>query len=96
MNILAFVDHESGLRWENLRALVVEDMAAEVRAGYEAHKWPVDVYLWFRSERGPARGPDRFGTRFSFKMIFNSDDPGRFLHACALFGVDAATVPTLS
>ena len=115
VNILAFVDHKSGLRWEDLRALVIEDMAAETRARYEserhegegeldappfgqvkAGKWPVDVYLWFSSKRGPAAGPGRFGTRFSVKMIFSSNDPGRFLRACALFGVDAAAVPTLS
>ncbi len=107
VNILAFVDHESGLRWEDLRALATEDIAAEARAGYEgeskldtplgqakAAKWPVDVYLWFSSKRGPGRGPGRFGARFSFKMLFNSNDPGRFLHACTLFGVDAAAVPT--
>lgn len=113
VNILAFVDHQSGLGWTDLRALVTEDMAAEARSGYggeryeseseldaaplvqvKAGKWPVDVYLWFSSDRGPAKGPSRFGSRFSFKVIFNSNDPGRFLHACALFGVDAAAVPT--
>ena len=106
VNILGLVDHRSGLMWADLYSLIRESIAAETRTGYQcredmslgqvrADQWPVDVYLWLASKRGPARGPGRFGVRFSFKMIFNSSDPGRFLHACALFGVDAAAVPTL-
>ena len=106
VNVLGFVDHRSGLTWEDLYGLLRESMAAETRTSYQsqedvslgqvkAGRWPVDVYLWFRSERGPAKGPGRFGARFSSKMIFNSDDAERFLRACTVLGVDAAAVPTL-
>ena len=82
LNVLAYVNHEDGSRYADLREVLTGYFHASNGRRFPTMRPPaeateVDVYLWFEGAKGLMKG-----------AVINQADPERMRRACALLDFD--------